>query len=849
MTANRRVSRLLRVHFDQDRRQAGARVWEAPDILPYDAWVARLWRELAARDPIRTPLLLNSVQEDLLWRRAIAASPYADQLLDVGSTAAMAARAWELMHAWELTPAEYSFQETADSQAFFDWRRLLDAELRARIWITRSELPAQLMERGVRVQGPVTCAGFVETTPRDAGFLRWAGAVERSDATRKAITPVVRKLRDRNDELTQAALWARQKMTSANGPARIAVMLPELAGIAQSVERIFDDVLAPTLAFAHQEPRLFQISSGVPSNEVPLISTALLLLGLRNGLNLSEAGLLLRSPFLHFDRVRAAELDARLRRKRSSRVSFQDFESLLPGLFHQAQRMFEGGDRPQFPSQWSADFSKLVSSAGWAQRSPHAIEQQAIEHWQTLLSDLASLDLVVDQPVTYEQALSQLRRIARRSVFHANSQDHDAEAPVQIPVQIMDLREGAVTLVDYDAIWVAGLHAGAWPEAVRPNPFIPLSLQRAAGIAQSSPEFSLERARKATERLKQSATDVVFSFPASEGEQELRPSPLLPHAGAVNESVSPDTALRRLYASAPVLDQLHPGRKSAAASAGKLSHGGAHLLADQAACPFKAFAVHRLGARELDAPEVGVSPRERGNAVHVALEQLWQKLGSHAALLRLSPVELSTLIHECAEAAIHAKSEAPERFRRLELNRLEQLLAKWMEQESGRRPFSIEQSELNQEVSLGSLLLKIRPDRIDRYHHDDSLAILDYKTGKQLSLDDWDGPRPAAPQLPLYAVNAASSGHKVDSVMYVQLIATGPKMHQREGRELDDSLPRWQTVLQQLAADFVAGPAQVDPKNGKKTCNWCRLQSLCRVDELGVLSAAGGEDGDGGDSQ
>lgn len=35
-------------------------------------------------------------------------------------------------------------------------------------------------------------------------------------------------------------------------------------------------------------------------------------------------------------------------------------------------------------------------------------------------------------------------------------------------------------------------------------------------------------------------------------------------------------------------------------------------------------------------------------------------------------------------------------------------------------------------------------------------------------------------------------------------------------------------------ADFLAGEAVVDPKNGRNTCDnsYCELQSLCRIGEL-----------------
>ena len=52
----------------------------------------------------------------------------------------------------------------------------------------------------------------------------------------------------------------------------------------------------------------------------------------------------------------------------------------------------------------------------------------------------------------------------------------------------------------------------------------------------------------------------------------------------------------------------------------------------------------------------------------------------------------------------------------------------------------------------------------------------------------------------------------------------------------DGLLRSWRTDLENLATGFAEGAAQVDPKDGLKTCRYCDLQPLCRVHErLSVL--------------
>ena len=50
-------------------------------------------------------------------------------------------------------------------------------------------------------------------------------------------------------------------------------------------------------------------------------------------------------------------------------------------------------------------------------------------------------------------------------------------------------------------------------------------------------------------------------------------------------------------------------------------------------------------------------------------------------------------------------------------------------------------------------------------------------------------------------------------------------------------------VLENLAAEFRAGTAQVNPKHPGKTCNYCELKPVCRIHEMNALHDDGDEDG------
>ena len=60
---------------------------------------------------------------------------------------------------------------------------------------------------------------------------------------------------------------------------------------------------------------------------------------------------------------------------------------------------------------------------------------------------------------------------------------------------------------------------------------------------------------------------------------------------------------------------------------------------------------------------------------------------------------------------------------------------------------------------------------------------------------------------------------------------------------LDDwraQLGVWRSVIERLAADFVAGRAAVDPL--RTACGTYHLHALCRIDEVTARSVRGGGD-------
>jgi ATP-dependent helicase/nuclease subunit B len=815
ITASRRLARVLTREFHGIEAARGRMVWNRPDILPFESFLDRSWRDWLWRGSNDdAPVLLNAFQEQALWQRIIRESPAGASLLQIPETARQAARTWQLLAAYRLD-VDGSFEASEDSAAFAAWSREFGKVCRAGGWLERARLSDFLRQNiaGGELPRPkeVHVAGFDEMTPQQAEFLSTLGEWHRVEIGDRSAKVERRRMRDSSEEIRNAAAWARG-LLEADPTSQIGIIVaPDLARARNAVGRIFRQELG----------HAFHLSVGPPLGDYPVVRSALLMLEFALGaLPLSRVGMLLRSPFLggaEAEWSQRALLDAKLRRKSLWNISIpmlRDAAESCPQLHRLLRRV-----KKELPT---LDIAGLLEAFGWpGDRSLSSNEFQTIEAWRGLLSNLASLDLTTP-PASLAQIIDWLHETAANTRFQV--EDEGA------PVQVMGMLEAAG--LRFDHLWIMGLHDDALPAAANPNPFIPTALQRRHNLPHCSAARELDFATTLMQRLLRNAPDVVLSYPETEGDRRLAPSPLVAEGSWLDvekESNSDSWA--------SVLETFTD--ETAPEFVQRDSTGGASLFKDMAACPFRAFAKHRLGAKPMEDPDLGLSYRDRGTTVHKALEFIWHELGSQARLMELGSHELEALIARGADAAV--VKLGPGIGRDLEKRRLQRLLKQWLEIEKSRPAFSVAGIEAERVCTISGVQVKIRADRVDEIAGGRQI-ILDYKTG-QLKSHGWEGARPDEPQLPLYCVTderpvagAAFAIIRTGELRFRGLTAAGAALPDMKKMYINPPLPfeaqldEWRRVLERLAADYRVGQAAVDPKPG--ACDNCGLRALCRIREF-----------------
>ncbi len=865
VTPNRRLAAHLKHEYDTRQIRAGKSAWPTADILPFSVFVERAYSEaLYSGAAAGLPILLAPAQELALWETIIRDSDTGKPLLAIPEAAALAREAWQLAHAWDLLPQLGKFPLNDDARAFREWAQRYETVTGRERHTDSARLAdvaaSRLTRPEIRKPKSLVHYGFDLVMPQQAAFFR---ALATAGCKVDGAGPDPRdgeRLRvacaDGMEEICRAAAWARARL-EANSGARIAVVMPDLAKHRKAVERIFSSTMEPDYALPGRGRAVlpFNISLGEALTTYPLVNAAFLALELAGReIAFERASRLIRSPFLagsESEFAQRARLDAWLRERAEPVVTLDRLLALMdheragcPALARRLAALAEfrkarlfGG---QPPSAWAKAISEALTVIGFpGERGLDSTEFQALAKWHDVVADFAALDRVFAR-TGYTDAVSRLRRMAADALFQPES----PEVPIQV------LGELEATGMAFDHLWVMGLSDETWPRAPRPNPFLPAELQRAAGVPQGSAAGMLEQARRLTGEWLSCADEVVLSYPLREDDREFKASPLIvavpESAIALPEYASYRGAVHDLRK----IDRIEDAR-APALGAGSTVGGGTAVIRDHAACPFRAFARHRLDAESLEVPHAGLNAMERGTLVHRVLAQAWAQLKTKSALDAIPEADLNALLARAAEDAVsRIRRERPTvlsgRFAEIEKRRLARLARAWLEVEKQRGGFTVLATEDKRRIEIGGLDLNARLDRVDETN-DGRRIVIDYKTGKA-SPGAMVSARPEEPQLPLYlvttepdAVAVAFAQVRAGDMKFAGLARDAdvlPDVRTLPDGKLKQAAPSWgqqveawRADLARIAAGFAGGNAEVDPKRYPNTCLYCDVKPFCRIYE------------------
>jgi ATP-dependent helicase/nuclease subunit B len=852
VTASDRAARALQLAFHQRRRDEGLQAWPTPAILDWSGFIRHLWRERIADDR----LLLNPVQETALWTDILTHEQHILTLLVPSRVrlARLASQAHDLLcsYAPQFLPESTRRTWDNDSAAFSRWLAAFDSACRREKLLSPSRAPLELiqsLQSDSTARPTLLAAGFDRILPIQRTLFDASGPWQPLSLPDHTSQPRFFSARDQQSELAACARWCSMQVAT-RPDARIIVIAHDVASRRGEIERAFVRCAEPIA------PSAFEFSLGVPLSTIDIVRAASSLLRwLRGSLSESEIDWFFSTSAQ--DPAESIALQTYMRALRQRGLARPDWtleafiqqnagahEPPTPWL----QRITEGRKllasvttRDQSPLDWSALVPRLLVAAGIpGARALTSAEFQAWSRFQQALDSCASLGFD-GRRLSWSDFLQSFQRILDETLYAPESVD----APIQIsgPAETAGLAS--------DAIWFLGADEDSWPAAGSTNPLLPFSLQRDHRMPHASAQLDFDLALAMSQRFIASASTVHFSYARLRGNTEARPSRIALQVASSLEPLPDEWSVPN--ASTPIAISFDDFT-AIPFPAGRIL-GGSSVLTAQTQCAFKAFATARLGAAPWDPAEAGLTAMQRGQILHDVLHAVWANdppRGIRSLTdLRAIP-DLESFVTRHVQFTLQAKIPAgvrarmPQRYLDLEGLRLTRLITEWLRYESTRLPFAAEATESMRPINIEGLSLDLRLDRLDRLA-DGSLLVLDYKTG-DVSPKEWQLPRPNDVQLPLYATYGLEeepagllfakirtgdlefTGHIRDAraTLKTDLHPQSALVKQRLTRE---QFLAWKLTIEQLARDFLAGRADVNPRDYPKTCEHCGLQSVCRVAE------------------
>ena len=880
VTASERTARSLTTAFHRARRAEGLTAWLAPDIQDWQTFVSSVWKERSLNDlSFDGRTVLNSLQEHSLWAGIVSANaPEAARLAgarDRLASLTMEAHSLLCAHAPQFLKESVRSGWDQDAAAFSTWLVAFDETCRSGDLLSTARLPLELLPAlaaDSSTRPELLLAGFDRILPAQRELFAAWGTWAETPLSEPARQTKFHRAPDPASELAACALWCKRRL-AANPNLRFLVIAQDVPARRGEIARAFlrfacTDATGPTPS------SLFEFSLGQPLSQIALARGAgLLLHWLADSIDeheldwLFSAGQIAASPE---ESLALTAFTRALRRHNLQRTQWTlpDFLRQRPGaalpsawvarMTQARRRLQELACRTQSPLAWAELAPQLLQRCEWPGFRPlTSAEFQGLRRWQQVVDDCASLGFD-GRRIEWMEFLAALDRAASETLFAPESKD--------APILIAGPAESAGLTAD--AVWFLGADEEAWPARGATHPLLPLAVQRDAGMPHATPRLDWELAATMTRRLLTSAPEVHFSYASQSEGVEARPSRLVVQLAGPPQPMPPELralpAPHALTVSFEDLGQVPfpPGN----------APGGAATLTAQSQCACKAFAIARLGAQPWDRAEAGLNAKERGMLLHDVLYSVWggppNGIRSHRELDALS--DLASFVTNHVRRVLQtnmparARESMPPRYLALEESRLVNLVTEWLRYESARVPFTVLETEHKADAAIAGLQLHLRLDRIDRFV-DDTLFVIDYKSG-DVKPTSWDLPRPDDVQLPLYANFALHrdpseiGGLVFAKVRPGELAFAGLVRDARATlysdlrgstnlvkRPLDsERLSAWRDCIEQLARDFLSGRAVVNPRDYPKTCEYCGLQSLCRVQEYPPQSGdeSGEEAGD-----
>lgn len=879
LASTERVARHLKLQASLLQSLKGNRTWFAKgQIKTVSAWIESAWLDLMPDEQLLFPVQELAVVKGIADRSSLLP----DNLISSMSTARRVNQAHAQVLKYQIPLDRERFAFKQEYEVFWSWQNSIAEESAKNGYVFRAELPKRLLaaiEAGqVEIPERVVIIGILNMNPAEKAVFaaleaRGATLVELAEPEHKAVPTLIR-VNDQAAEFSRVAAWVNNALkphiAEPHAAPNMAIVVPDMrvyqAPLVESLTLTVSPAsLMPAQGGAEtREP--WDISSGAALGARPMIRAAMDILSITSRKAEPEAfSRVLRSRWVGGSEMESgvrATLDIWMRENSGLSMTGKDFRRALtkssktfcPDFTRRFDAILDAQEaitNPLYPSEWAEVYEQALNIMGWPEtRDLSSANFQTLNAWAEALTLFRTLDYQLGT-CDYERAFNWLREIVDTRQFQPRI-SHVA------PVSILSYEE-AVGLT-FDKVWVLGASSAVLPLPAEPNPFLPLDLQVAAGIPESSSEFSLAKAQKLVAALLGTSQEVIVSCPSHDAKgSALSASELFGSWPALTG----DSGDRGAFVNGQLnkLDRsVYAEETVPAISEEELAvlKGGVSIFKNYAESPFFAFACNRLGATPFPTPIIGLDPRIQGTMMHLVEELFWAEVKTSMALKAMDEPTLRDKVKaKVAEASDNLLNKLIWRYGvrliKLEQARLVELMMDWLAFEATRKyEFEVLAVEEKHSVDVYGVPLNITLDRRERIFVSEDTSfinLMDYKSSATLTMNSLNADKLSEPQLPIYATQIDPTLFKekaIDGITLAQVNSAKIGAHVRSafGSSLIEQKPRkgdvatpadwesqkdaWDTALQDMAEGFLGGMATVDDPNMKLPMGYEHLGPILR---------------------
>lgn len=829
ITPNNRLSKQLLddycIQYSQDQNAI-----PKPNCMPFTTFLQKRYQKIQHAYPeIKHPVLINNYQEICLWKEILA------KKFDFQVNLALLKQiqnARKIYQNWQTKLSNKEFVQTKQTENFNHWQKEFYQNLNKINAITMEDLINYFSKYPLNDNKTIIWACFDDYTPAQI-FLqntlkKQGNAISHYELTVKTATTQKYTAKNKKDEYETMLLWAKSRLEL--GDKKIALIVPNLTE---------DGKLLTRLAKQKLLENQFNISLGQSLNEFPQIAHALQFICLNDtSINNQEARLLLSSPYITNSAnefLNRAEFMQKNKLLTQNTIMLTDFISACQKYSpHLSKALANLYPYPKNATliEWTDHFKHRLNSLGYpGEYALSSASYQCLQKLQELLDEFLKL-AIIKNIMTKEEAISTLTSLSQENIFQLQKDP--------TPINILGLLEASGST--YDSIWICNLTDKCLPEKTNFSPFIPIAMQKELSMPRSSNEHELNLAKQLLDRLQSSCRKLVLSYPKFIDDIPMLPSPLINYL-----SIDDHNLIVQYKNKLTLKNQLEEYRDNYQIPLlnKDLIKGGTSLIANQAQCPFKAFASHRLHVIKNEEIVEWPSNIERGKILHKALEKLWGNIKTQNELNKLKYNECYDLITQIIIQNIQVSHELnlDSVIRSGEINRLTKLLLAFIEWEKSRPDFRVSAIEDNFSINIGGINFSVRVDRIDTMGADnEQKLVVDYKSSMPQS-KPWNEDRPLEPQLLIYAL----LDENISGIAYIELKNGNIKISgiSEQAQEISGikTIPKdkkwheyknlWRTQLTNIVDEFTSGLCTPTPTKAI-VCTRCSFQNLCRTHDFSL---------------